>query len=154
MELLGCSITLDHISYSAKPTLPGLSTTYGMINDPDNPKSGGHRECERSHMTRMENAVQAVITAVRSGFKRDPFDLENGLDKQRLYPIHPGRPVPEEAQVVVLRSDALGAELKEAFVEKCRNWEKLTTLILLIEQSYLRWSMVTKKSQSPLLKGR
>ena len=93
----------------------------GMIDDPDNPKSGVHRECEKSHMTRMENAVQAVITAVRSGFKRDPFDLENGLDKQRLYPIHPGRPVPEEAQVVVLRSDALGAELKEAFVEKCRN---------------------------------
>ena len=89
----------------------------GMIDDPDNPKSGVHRECEKSQMTRMENAVQAVITAVRSGFKRDPFDPENGLDKQRLYLIHSGRPVPEEAQVDVLRADALGAELKEAFVE-------------------------------------
>ena len=90
----------------------------GMIDDPDNPKSGVHRECEKSQMTRMENAVQAVITAVRSGFKRDPFDPENGLDKKRLYPIHSGRPVPEEAQVDVLRADALGAELKEPFVEK------------------------------------
>ena len=89
-----------------------------MIDDPDDPKSGVHRECEKSHKTRMEYALQAVITAVRSRFKRDQFDPENGLDKQRLYPIHSGRPVPEEAQVDVLRADALGAELKEPFVEK------------------------------------
>ena len=46
----------------------------GMVDDPDNPRSGVHRECKKAHINKMEKAVQAVITAVRSGFKRDPFD--------------------------------------------------------------------------------
>ena len=63
----------------------------------------------------MKKAVQAVITAVRSGFKRDPFDPENGLDKERLYPIHSGPPVPEVAQVDVMRADALSKQLNKEF---------------------------------------
>lgn len=90
----------------------------GMVDDPDNPKSGVHRECEKANINKMEKAVQAVITAVRSGFKRDPFDPENGLQKERLYPIHSGNTVPELAQVDVMRADALGKQLKNEFVEK------------------------------------
>lgn len=80
-----------------------------MIEDPDCPKAGKHRELEKS-IKKSEDAVQRTIAAIRNF--TNPFGL---CDKENLYCIASGAPVPSDVASDVLRAEIIGKEAKEAF---------------------------------------
>ncbi|XP_072029165.1 uncharacterized protein [Amphiura filiformis] len=84
----------------------------GLIDDPDCPKAGKHRELERAEIKKSEDAVQRTITAIRNFV--NPFSL---VDKDRLYILASGAPVSPEVEFDVLRAEAVGKEAKEAFIQ-------------------------------------
>ena len=83
----------------------------GLIDDPDCPKAGKHRELERAEIKRSENAVQRTTSAVRNF--TNPFSL---VDKDHLYSLASGAPVSSEVELGVLRAEAVGKEAKELFI--------------------------------------
>ena len=85
----------------------------GMIDDPDRPKGGKHRDLEPAQIRKSEAAVQNVITAI-SHFT-NPWRIS---DKDRLYSLASGAPIPVEIEKDVLGADELGKKLKNEFIEK------------------------------------
>jgi len=83
----------------------------GLINDPDCPKAGKHRELERAEIKKSEDAVQRTISAKRNF--TNPFSLVN---KDHLYSLASGAPVSSEVEFDVLRAEAAGKEAKELFI--------------------------------------
>lgn len=86
--------------------------TCGLIDDPECPKAGKHRELEKAEIKKSENAVQRTISAIRNF--TDPFCL---ADKQQLYSIASGAPVPLEAETDVLRAEEIGEKAKQMFIK-------------------------------------
>ncbi len=68
----------------------------GMIDDPEMPKAGKHRELEPAQIKKSEEAVQRVITAIK-GFT-NPWRIP---DKSRLYSLASGAPIDPEVEVDV-----------------------------------------------------
>ena len=85
----------------------------GMINDPTIPKAGKHRDLEPSQVRKSEEAVQKVLTAI-SHFT-NPWRVP---DKDKLYSLASGAPVPADIEFDVLRADELGKSLKEDLIQK------------------------------------
>ena len=83
----------------------------GLIDDPDCPKAGKHRELERAEIKKSEDAVQRTISAIRNF--TNPF---SSVDKDHLYSLASGAPVSPEVEVDVLRAEASGKEAKELFI--------------------------------------
>jgi hypothetical protein len=83
----------------------------GLIDDPDCPKAGKHRELERAEIKKSEEAVQRTISAIRNF--TNPFSL---VDKDHLYSLSSGAPASLEVEIDVLRAEAAGKEAKEAFI--------------------------------------
>ena len=83
----------------------------GLIDDPDCPKAGKHRELERAEIKKSEEAVQRTITAICNF--TNPFSIS---DKDHLYSLASGAPASPEVEVDVLRAEAVGKEAKEAFI--------------------------------------
>ena len=83
----------------------------GLINDPDCPKAGKHRELERAEIKKSEQAVQRTISAIRNF--TNPFTL---VDKGHLYSLSSGAPVSPEVELDVLRAEATGKEAKDVFI--------------------------------------
>ena len=84
----------------------------GMIDDPDCPKDGKHRDLEAAQVRKSEKAVQKVLTAI-SHFT-NPFRTPN---KDRLYSLASGAPMPEDIEMDILRADSVGKALKEDFIK-------------------------------------
>ena len=84
-----------------------------MIDDPECPKAGKHRELEAAQIKKSEEAVQRTITAIRSF--TDPFSI---MDKDRLYSLASGAPSSSKVESDVLRAEALGKELKNDFIRE------------------------------------
>ncbi|KAI4813981.1 hypothetical protein KUCAC02_003199 [Chaenocephalus aceratus] len=63
----------------------------GMIDDPEMPKAGKHRELEPAQIKKSELAVQSVISAI-NGFT-NPWKIP---DKSRLYSLASGAPIDPE----------------------------------------------------------
>ena len=82
-----------------------------MINDPDCPKNGKHRDLEAAQIKKSEKAVQRVLTAI-SHFT-NPFRTPN---KDRLYSLASGAPMPEDIERDILRADRVGKALKADFI--------------------------------------
>ncbi|KAF3837908.1 hypothetical protein F7725_009676 [Dissostichus mawsoni] len=80
----------------------------GMIDDPEMPKAGKHRELEPAQIKKSELAVQSVISAI-NGFT-NPWRI---LDKSRLYSLASGAPIDPEVEADVLRAEAAGRAAKE-----------------------------------------
>lgn len=74
-----------------------------MIDDPEMPKAGEHRELEPAQIKKSEEAVQRVIAAIK-GFT-NPWKIP---DKSRLYSLASGAPIDPEVEVDVLRAEAAG----------------------------------------------
>lgn len=85
----------------------------GLIHDTDCPKDGKHRELERAEIKKSEEAVQRTISAIRNF--TNPFSL---VDKDHLYSIASGAPVPQEVEFDVLRAETIGKEAKETFIKE------------------------------------
>lgn len=83
----------------------------GLIDSPEFPKAGKHRELEPAQIKKSEEAVQCTITAIKSF--TNPFQMMN---KERLYSLASGAPVTLEVGVDVLRAEAIGKTAKEAFI--------------------------------------
>ncbi len=84
----------------------------GLINDPDCPKAGKHRELEKAEIRKSEEAVKRTITAIRNF--TNPFTL---VDKDHLYSLASGAPASPEVEFDVLRAEQAGKEAKEAFIK-------------------------------------
>lgn len=82
-----------------------------LIDDPDGPKAGKHRELERAEIKKSEEAVQRTISAIRNF--TNPFSV---VDKEHLYNLASGAPVSPEVEFDVLRAEAAGKESKDAFI--------------------------------------
>lgn len=85
----------------------------GMIDDPDMPKAGKHRELEPAQIKKSEEAVQRVIAAI-NGFT-NPWTIP---DKTRLYSLASGAPMDPEVEADVLRAEAAGRAAKELFIQE------------------------------------
>ena len=83
-----------------------------LITDPDNPRSGRHRELEKAEISKSEQAVVRVIDAVKNF--TNPFTI---ADKERLYCLASGAPVP------FLQAEAIGKDAKGDFVDVLKNGE-------------------------------
>ena len=88
-----------------------------LITDPDNPRSGRHRELEKSEISKSEKAVVRV-DAVKNF--TNPFTIS---DKERLYCLASGAPVPLDVETVVLQAEAIGKDAKGDFVDVLKNGE-------------------------------
>ena len=96
-----------------------------MVDDPECPKAGKHRDLEKANIKKSEEAVQRAESAIRC-FK-NPFRIPVPEDpaEDRLYALQSGAPVPLEVEVDVMRADALGKQEKLKFIEqRLKNGEK------------------------------
>ena len=84
-----------------------------MIDDVECPKAGKHRELEAAEVRKSEEAAQQAMAAIQSF--TNPFTI---ADKEHLYSIASGAPVPLEIEHDVLRAETLGREVKESFIQK------------------------------------
>lgn len=82
-----------------------------LIDDPDRPKAGKHRELEKAEIKKSEDAVKRTIAAIRNF--TNPFSI---VDKDHLYSLASGAPASSEVEVDVLRAEAAGKEAKEMFI--------------------------------------
>lgn len=89
-----------------------------LITNPDNPRSGKHREQEKAEISQSEQAVVRVIDAVKN--TAIPFTIEN---KERLYCLASGAPVPLDVETDVLQVEAIGIEAKGYFVDVLKKGE-------------------------------
>ena len=84
-----------------------------MIDDPDCPKAGKHRELEPAQIKKHEDAVQRVISAI-NGFT-NPWTIP---DKQHLYSLASGAPIDPEVEKDVLQAEAAGKAAKQQFIDE------------------------------------
>lgn len=89
-----------------------------LIDDPDSPRAGRHRELEKAEIRKGEEAVLRVIDAVRSF--TNPFTI---VDKDRLYCVASGAPVPLDVEIDVLQAETVGRSAKADFVESLKKGE-------------------------------
>ena len=90
-----------------------------LITDPDNPRSGRHRELEKAEISKSEQAVVRVIDGAVKNFT-NPFMI---ADKERLYCLASGAPVPLDVETDVLQAEATGKDAKGDFVDVLKNGE-------------------------------
>ena len=84
-----------------------------MIDDPECPKDGKHRELEAAQIRKSEEAVQRTLVAIHGQSFTNPFTI---VDKDRLYSVTSGAPTSVKVELDVLRAEAVGKELKKAFI--------------------------------------
>ena len=84
-----------------------------LVDDPECPRARRHRELETAEVKKYEDAVQRVMSAVKNF--TNPFAI---ADKERLYSLASGAPVPLEVEVDVLRAEAVGRAAKADFVRR------------------------------------
>ena len=101
-----CRITSTKAQYFEK-----ILEMCGLIDDPECPKKGKHREIERAEIQKNEDAVQRTISAIRSF--TNPFYIP---DKCRLYSLASGAPVPSDVEEHVLGAEMMGKNVKDAFI--------------------------------------
>jgi hypothetical protein len=87
-----------------------------LIDDPDIPRKGRHRELEKAAIKKSENAIQRVQTAIVNF--SNPFTI---ADKERLYCLASGAAVTMDVEKDVLRAEAAGKAAKANFIQRLQN---------------------------------
>lgn len=87
-----------------------------LIDDPECPKAGRHRELEKAEIRKSEKAVQNVLTAV-SNFT-NPFTI---ADKDRIFSLASSAPVTIDVKVDVLQAEAVGKAAKADFIKRLQS---------------------------------
>lgn len=113
----------------------------GLLDDPDCPTSGKHRELEKANIQKSEEAVQKVLTAINAF--TNPFTIP---DKERLFSLASGAPAPFEVEVDVLRAEAAGKLAKEAFIQRLKNGVTTDTFFEPIKRQKLLTMEMANKS--------
>ena len=88
-----------------------------MIDDPDHPKAGKHRDLEAANIRKSEEAVQRCEAAIRNFLNPFRIPVPAIPMEDRLYSLHSGAPVPISVEIDVMRADAVGKQAKEDFIE-------------------------------------
>ena len=84
----------------------------GLINDPDSPKAGHHRELEKAEIQKFEDAVKNVLSVINSF--TNPFKV---VDKDHLFSLASSAPASPEVENDVLRAEELGREANRKFIQ-------------------------------------
>ena len=84
-----------------------------MIDDPECPKTGKHRDLGSSQIKKSECAVKKIMEAISHFI--DPWKIAG---KEKLYCLEYGALVSEEIKKDILRSDELGKTLKSTFIQE------------------------------------
>ena len=84
-----------------------------LLDDPDAPRHGKHRELDKAEIQRSESAVQKVLSAIQ-GFT-NPFTIP---DKDHPHSLASGAPVPDEIAQNVLEAESKGKSAKKRFVDE------------------------------------
>ena len=105
-----CRTTSARVQFYEK-TLEMVS----LINDPDCPRTGRHRELEKAEIKKSEKAVQKVIAAVKNF--TNPFTISN---KDRLYSLASGAPVSIDIKNDMLKAEAVGKVAKADFISRLK----------------------------------
>ncbi len=103
-----CRTTSTRAQYFEK-----LLDVCGLVNDPDCPKAGKHRELDRSEIKKSEDAVQSAMNAICNFM--NPFTVP---DKDHLYSLASGAPVAADVEIDVLNAEITGMRAKNVFVEE------------------------------------
>lgn len=97
----------------------------GIVDDPECPEAGKHRDREKANIKKSEDAVQRTEAAIHSFL--NPFWIpapEDPVD-DRLYSLHSGALVLLEVEVDVMRADSLDEQEKQDFInQRLKNHEK------------------------------
>ena len=89
-----------------------------VLQDPDGPKMGKHRELEKAEIKQSEEAAQRVCTAIKNF--TNPFTI---AEKDRLYSLALGAPLPIDVETDVLRAEAVGKATKADFIRRLQSGE-------------------------------
>ena len=92
-----------------------------LIDDPDTPRAGRHRELEKAEIKKGEAAVQRVITAVNNF--TNPFTI---VDHEKLYSIASGAPVSPDVEKDVLQAESVGKAGKADFIKRLQSGEPVS----------------------------
>ena len=116
MVLVDSTISLGHTRWCRTTSLRAkfyekTLEMVGIIDDPDCPRAGIHRELEKTEFKKSETAVQRVLDAVRNF--TDPF---RATDKDKLYSLASGAPVTADVAKDVLQAEAVGKAAKAEFI--------------------------------------
>ena len=84
-----------------------------VIDDPDIPKAGKHRDLQAYHMRKSEAAVLRTQNVIKDFI--NPWTI---ADKENLYCISSGAPCPENATEQILNAEAKGKDLKDKFIKE------------------------------------
>ena len=113
----------------------------GLLDDPDCPTSGKHRELEKASIKKSEEAVQKVLAAI-SAFT-NPFTIP---DKERLFSLASGAPAPFDIEVDVMRAEAAGTQAQQDFIQRLKNATTSDTFFEPIKRQKLKTMEVANKS--------
>ena len=83
----------------------------GLIDNPDCPKRGKHRELEKAEIEKSEKAVIRVMAVIRNF--TNPFEV---ADKSKLYNLESGSPVPSDVENNVKQAKIKGKNQKDYFI--------------------------------------
>ena len=84
-----------------------------MIDDPDIPKAGKHRELQAYHMRKSEEAVLRTQNVIKDFI--NPWTI---ADKENLYCISSGAPCPKNVEEEILNAETKGKHIKEIFIKE------------------------------------
>ena len=84
----------------------------GIIDDPDAPKRGKHRDLEFHNIKKSEWAVQQVMSAIRNF--TNPWRIPI---KDKLYSLASGASVSKDVEQDCLHAEELGRILKSQFIQ-------------------------------------
>ena len=132
-----CRITSTRAQYFER-----MLEMCGLINDPECPKAGKHRELEAAEIKKSEEAVQRTLTAIKNF--TNPFAI---IDKDHLYNIASGAPVSPEVEIDVLQADTVGKEAKKAFIrDRFQNGSSEKTFFEPIKRQKLKTMEASNKT--------
>jgi len=132
-----CRITSTRAQYFER-----MLEMCGLIQDPECPKAGKHRELEAAEIKKSENAVQRTLEAIKNF--TNPFDIN---DKDHLYNIASGAPVSPDVEIDVLQADTVGKTAKEAFIRnRFQNGSSEKTFFEPIKRQKLKTMEVSNKT--------
>ena len=102
-----CKTTSNRAQYYEK-----MLEMCGLIDDPECPVKGTHRELLPSEIKKSEEAVQRTMAAIKNF--TNPFEI---ADKDRLYSLASGAVVSLDVETDLLQAESLGKKRKEEFIK-------------------------------------
>ena len=114
-----------------------------MINDPECPTAGKHRDLDTAQVRKSERAIQNVMTAI--SYFTNPWRTPN---KEKLFSLASGTPVPADVEVDVFQADTVGKTLKEDFIQNRLGYASTKSFFDTLKRQTLRRMEANNKKVS------